>query len=162
MKAQFLAWPVGKLAKKWGFFVILVLCGTSFLSCWHGDCLVYMTFTRYRTTTISSFGQPSHDGISYGWRDGHTIKIVYSVSIINDGGFSTLMQEFITAVNRKLAIKVIVFNHAKLGIIQLEQESSCHHHYKIALKNTGFAEFARLCGEGWSVEHPKQRVKALG
>ncbi|TWX66537.1 hypothetical protein ESZ39_14210 [Colwellia sp. C1TZA3] len=31
------------------------------------------------------------------------------------------MQEFITAVNRKLAIKVIVFNHAKLGLIQLER-----------------------------------------
>jgi thiamine pyrophosphate-dependent acetolactate synthase large subunit-like protein len=85
------------------------------------------------------------------------------VVLIGDGGFSMLMQEFITAVNLTLPIKVIIFNNAKLGLIQLEQESSGYPNYKTALKNPDFSEFARLCGgEGWSVDRPELLVKALG
>jgi thiamine pyrophosphate-dependent acetolactate synthase large subunit-like protein len=72
------------------------------------------------------------------------------------------MQDFMTAVNRELPIKVIIFNNAKLGLIQLEQESSGYPDYKTALKNPDFAEFARLCGgDGWSVDRPELLVKAL-
>ncbi|MBA6365392.1 pyruvate oxidase, partial [Colwellia sp. BRX8-8] len=84
------------------------------------------------------------------------------IVLIGDGGFSMLMQEFITVVNRKLPIKVIIFNNAKLGLIQLEQESSGYPNYKTALKNPDFAEFARLCGgEGWTIERPEMLVDAL-
>jgi len=77
------------------------------------------------------------------------------IALIGDGGFSMLMQEFMTAVNRKLPIKVIIFNNAKLGPIQLEQESSGYPNYTTALKNPGFADFTRLCGgERWRVERP--------
>jgi thiamine pyrophosphate-dependent acetolactate synthase large subunit-like protein len=84
------------------------------------------------------------------------------IALIGDGGFSMLMQEFITVVNRKLPIKVIIFNNAKLGLIQLEQESSGYPEYKTALENPDFSEFARLCGgEGWSVDRPELLVDAL-
>jgi thiamine pyrophosphate-dependent acetolactate synthase large subunit-like protein len=84
------------------------------------------------------------------------------IALIGDGGFSMLMQDFMTAVNRELPIKVIIFNNAKLGLIQLEQESSGYPDYKTALKNPDFAEFSRLCGgDGWSVDRPELLVNAL-
>ncbi len=45
------------------------------------------------------------------------------IVLTGDGGFNMLMGEFMTAVQHKLPIKVIVYNNSALGLITLEAES---------------------------------------
>jgi pyruvate oxidase len=155
IKPQFLARAIGELANKDAIF----LCDTGTVTAWaarHLPVTEHQLFTLSGNLATMAFSMAGAIGAQLKFPDRQVI------ALIGDGGFSMLMQEFITVVNRKLPIKVIIFNNAKLGLIQLEQESSGYPNYKTALKNPDFAEFARLCGgEGWSVEHPEMLVDAL-
>jgi len=156
IKPQFLARTVGELANKDTIF----LCDTGTVTAWVAR---HLPVTEQQLFTLS--GNLATMAFSMAGAIGAQLKFPERqvVVLIGDGGFSMLMQEFITAVNRTLPIKVIIFNNAKLGLIQLEQESSGYPNYKTALKNPDFSEFARLCGgEGWSVDRPELLVKALG
>ncbi|MFT6900989.1 MAG: pyruvate oxidase [Colwellia sp.] len=155
IKPQFLARAIGELANKDAIF----LCDTGTVTAWaarHLPVTEHQLFTLSGNLATMAFSMAGAIGAQLKFPDRQVIVL------IGDGGFSMLMQEFITVVNRKLPIKVIIFNNAKLGLIQLEQESSGYPNYKTALKNPDFAEFARLCGgEGWSVERPEMLVDAL-
>jgi thiamine pyrophosphate-dependent acetolactate synthase large subunit-like protein len=156
IKPQCLARTVGELANKDAIF----LCDTGTVTAWVAR---HLPVTEQQLFTLS--GNLATMAFSMAGAIGAQLKFPERqvVVLIGDGGFSMLMQEFITAVNLTLPIKVIIFNNAKLGLIQLEQESSGYPNYKTALKNPDFSEFARLCGgEGWSVDRPELLVKALG
>jgi pyruvate oxidase len=156
IKPQFLARTVGELANKDAIF----LCDTGTVTAWvarHLPVTEQQLFTLSGNLATMAFSMAGAIGAQLKFPERQVIVL------IGDGGFSMLMQEFITAVNRTLPIKVIIFNNAKLGLIQLEQESSGYPNYKTALNNPDFSEFARLCGgEGWSVDRPELLVKALG
>jgi pyruvate oxidase len=155
IKPQFLARSVGELANKDAIF----LCDTGTVTAWvarHLPVTEHQLFTLSGNLATMAFSMAGAIGAQLKYPDRQVI------ALIGDGGFSMLMQEFITVVNRKLPIKVIIFNNAKLGLIQLEQESSGYPEYKTALENPDFSEFARLCGgEGWSVDRPELLVDAL-
>lgn len=156
IKPQCLARTVGELANKDAIF----LCDTGTVTAWvarHLPVTEQQLFTLSGNLATMAFSMAGAIGAQLKFPERQVIVL------IGDGGFSMLMQEFITAVNLTLPIKVIIFNNAKLGLIQLEQESSGYPNYKTALKNPDFSEFARLCGgEGWSVDRPELLVKALG
>lgn len=85
-------------------------------------------------------------------------------ALVGDGAFVMGMQEFLTAAERRLPIKVVVFNNRELGFVKLEMEESGLAPQYGALKqyNPDFAEFARLCGgEGIRVEHAKDIEAAV-
>jgi pyruvate oxidase len=155
IKPQFLARSVGELANKDAIF----LCDTGTVTAWvarHLPVTEHQLFTLSGNLATMAFSMAGAIGAQLKYPDRQVI------ALIGDGGFSMLMQEFITVVNRKLPIKVIIFNNAKLGLIQLEQESSGYPEYKTALDNPDFSEFARLCGgEGWSVDRPELLIDAL-
>lgn len=85
-------------------------------------------------------------------------------AMVGDGSFVMGMQDFLTAVERKLPIKIIVFNNSELGFVKLEMEESGLAPQYGALNqfNPNFADYARLCGgEGVRVEHAKDIAAAV-
>ncbi len=84
--------------------------------------------------------------------------------LVGDGSFTMGMQDFLTAVEQKLPIKIIVFNNGELGFVKLEMEESGLAPQYGALKqfNPDFAAFAKLCGgDGVRVTHAKDIEKAV-
>jgi pyruvate dehydrogenase (quinone) len=80
------------------------------------------------------------------------------IALCGDGGFTMLMQEFVTSVQHGLALKVFVFNNAGWGLVHLEMEEAALPVFsKGALfKNPDFAMFAQACGgRGFRVTQPQ-------
>ncbi|MFD1018001.1 pyruvate oxidase [Thalassobacillus hwangdonensis] len=76
------------------------------------------------------------------------------IGICGDGGFSMVMQDFVTAVKYQLPINMIVLNNSKIGMIKYEQEQMGHLDYAVELGEMDFAKFAESCGgEGYRVEN---------
>lgn len=85
-------------------------------------------------------------------------------ALVGDGSFVMGMQDFLTAVERNLPIKLIVFNNGELGFVKLEMEESGLAPQYGALKqfNPDFAAYAQLCGgDGIRVEHAKDIEAAI-
>ncbi len=81
------------------------------------------------------------------------------IALVGDGGFNMLMGEFMTAVQHKLPVKVIIFNNSTLGLITLEAESVGIVPFREAIEfpNPDFTEFAMACGgRGFVARHPSQ------
>jgi pyruvate dehydrogenase (quinone) len=79
------------------------------------------------------------------------------IALTGDGGFNMLMGEFLTAVQHKLAIKVVVYNNSSFGLIPLEAESIGLATYRKGtdFPNPDFAALARACGgHGFSATKP--------
>jgi len=70
------------------------------------------------------------------------------IALIGDGGFNMLMGEFMTAVNHRLPVKVIIYNNSALGLITLEAESVGLVPIREAIEfsESRFAALARACG----------------
>ena len=68
------------------------------------------------------------------------------VSLSGDGGFSMLMGDFLSLVQLKLPVKVIVFNNGALGFIELEQKSTGFLDFGTEFKNPNFAAMAEAIG----------------
>lgn len=86
------------------------------------------------------------------------------IAMCGDGGFNMLMCEFMTAVQHKLPVKVIIYNNSCFGLITLEAESIGLAPYKegIQFPNPDFAAFARACGgEGFSAKRPGELKDAI-
>ncbi len=76
------------------------------------------------------------------------------VAICGDGGFSMVMQDFITAVKYDLPIKIVVLNNNMIGMIKYEQQVTGHINYETDLNPVNFARFAESCGvEGYRIEN---------
>ncbi len=68
------------------------------------------------------------------------------VSLSGDGGFSMLMGDLLTLVQRRLPVKVVVFNNSALGFIEIEQKSSGFINTGTELENPNFANMAKQVG----------------
>lgn len=68
------------------------------------------------------------------------------ISIIGDGGFSMVMQDFATAVGEKLPMILVILNNRQLSFIKYEQQAAGELNYAIDLPNIDYAMFAEACG----------------
>ena len=68
------------------------------------------------------------------------------VSLSGDGGFAMLMGDFLTLVQQKLPVKVVVFNNGTLGFVALEMKASGFLETGTSLINPNFAAMARAIG----------------
>lgn len=85
-------------------------------------------------------------------------------ALLGDGSFTMCLQEFLTAVERSLPLKLVVFNNAELAFVKLEMEQMGLAPGYEALKqfNPDFAAFAKVCGgEGVRVEHARDVEAAV-
>jgi pyruvate dehydrogenase (quinone) len=80
------------------------------------------------------------------------------IAMCGDGGFAMLMQEFVTAAQHGLPVKVIVFNNSGWGLVHLEMEAAALPVFTqgAIFKNPDFAMFAQACGaQGFRVTQPQ-------
>jgi len=80
------------------------------------------------------------------------------IAMCGDGGFAMLMQEFVTSVQHRLPVKVIVFNNSGWGLVHLEMEEAGLPVFSkgARFKNPDFAMFAQACGaRGYRVTQPQ-------
>jgi pyruvate dehydrogenase (quinone) len=68
------------------------------------------------------------------------------VSFSGDGGFTMLMGDFITAIQEKLPVKIVVFNNGTLGFVELEMKASGFLDFGVDLQNPDFAAMAKAAG----------------
>jgi thiamine pyrophosphate-dependent acetolactate synthase large subunit-like protein len=86
------------------------------------------------------------------------------IALTGDGGFNMLMGEFLTAVQHKLPVKVVVYNNSALALITLEAESVGLVPFRRAIEflNPDFAALARACGgHGFVARNPTELTAAL-
>jgi pyruvate dehydrogenase (quinone) len=85
------------------------------------------------------------------------------IAFVGDGGFAMLMGEFMTAVEHKLPIKVVVVNNGSLGQILWEQMVLGYPEYGVRRRRPmHFADWARACGGlGLPVQSPGDVEGAL-
>jgi pyruvate dehydrogenase (quinone) len=86
------------------------------------------------------------------------------IALCGDGGFNMLMCEFLTAVQHKLPVKVVVYNNFSFGLITLEAEAIGVPAWKKAIDfpNPDFAALARDCGAvGFKAEKPGELREAI-
>jgi pyruvate dehydrogenase (quinone)/pyruvate oxidase len=85
------------------------------------------------------------------------------VAFVGDGGFSMLMAEFVTAVQYKLPIKVVIIKNNTLGMIKWEQMVFLGNpEYGVSLDPIDFVQFAASCGAvGFRCEKPDEARPAL-
>jgi pyruvate dehydrogenase (quinone) len=68
------------------------------------------------------------------------------ISMSGDGGFTMLMGDFVTLLQHKLPIKIIVFNNGTLGFVELEMKASGFLDSAVSLTNPNFAAMAKAAG----------------
>jgi pyruvate dehydrogenase (quinone) len=79
------------------------------------------------------------------------------ISLSGDGGFTMLMGDFLTLVQHRLPVKVVVFNNSALGFIELEQKSTGFLDFGTELQNPNFAAMAEAVGiRGIRLEDPAE------
>ncbi|WP_242096605.1 thiamine pyrophosphate-binding protein [Sphingomonas sp. CROZ-RG-20F-R02-07] len=80
-----------------------------------------------------------------------------------DGGMTMLIGEFMTAVEHKLPIKVVVYDNASWGLVHLEMEGAGNPPSSGAnFPNMDFAAFARACGaQGFTARDPASLVATV-
>src|SRR3984957_12673642 len=86
------------------------------------------------------------------------------IALTGDGGFNMLMCEFLTAVQHKLPVKVVIYNNSAFGLIRLKAEAIGVPAYMQAIEfpNPDFAAFARACGgSGFAARKPDELKKAI-
>ena len=84
------------------------------------------------------------------------------ISLSGDGGFTMLMGDFISLVQQKLPVKVVIFNNGALGFVELEMKATGFLETGVALQNPDFAAMARAIGvHAARVEDPAELAPAL-
>jgi pyruvate dehydrogenase (quinone) len=77
------------------------------------------------------------------------------ISLSGDGGFQMLMGDFLSLVQLRLPVKVVVFNNGALGFIELEQKSTGFLPFGTEFNNPNFAAMAETVGiRGIRLEDP--------
>jgi len=84
------------------------------------------------------------------------------ISLSGDGGFTMMMGEFVTLLQAKLPVKIIVLNNGTLGFVEIEMKAFGFLDANVDLKNPNFAEMARAMGiKGVRVEKPQDLHAAV-
>lgn len=85
-----------------------------------------------------------------------------AIALAGDGGFAMLMGDFLTLVQEKLPVKVVVFNNGVLGFVDLEMKAAGFIPSNTDLKNPNFAQVATAAGAlGIRVENAADLREAL-
>lgn len=155
IKPQALARAVGAHAPEDAVF----LCDTGAVTAWvarHLPTNHKQSFTLSGNLATMAFAMSGGIGAQHAFPDRQVI------ALCGDGGFAMLMQDFLTLVKYELPVTVIVFNNAKLQLIQLEQETRGYPEHKTDLHNPDYAAFAKNCGGlGFSVKDSSELPAAL-
>jgi pyruvate dehydrogenase (quinone) len=84
------------------------------------------------------------------------------ISLSGDGGFAMLMGDFLTLVQQKLPVKIVVFDNRVLGFVALEMKASGFLEIGTSLTNPDFAAMARAIGvHALRVEDPGELEDAI-
>ncbi|HEX4158510.1 MAG TPA: ubiquinone-dependent pyruvate dehydrogenase [Rhizomicrobium sp.] len=84
------------------------------------------------------------------------------ISMSGDGGFTMMMGEFVTLLQMKLPIKIVVLNNGTLGFVELEMKASGFLDTGCDLTNPNFAAMAEAMGiKGFRVERPDDLEGAI-
>lgn len=84
------------------------------------------------------------------------------ISLSGDGGFTMLMGDFITLVQQKLPVKVVIFNNSTLGFVELEMKAGGYLETGVSLENPDFSAMAQAMGVfARRVEDPGDLAGAL-
>jgi pyruvate oxidase len=84
------------------------------------------------------------------------------VCIAGDGGFSMVMQDFLTVLKYQMPVKVFVLNNQSLGMIKQEQKVEGYHIWQTELYNPNFADYAEHSGGiGIKVTEPGELEAAV-
>lgn len=84
------------------------------------------------------------------------------VGIVGDGGFSMVMQDFLTVLKYQMPLKVFVMNNQSLGMIKQEQKVEGYPIWQTELYNYNFAAYAEHSGGiGIKVTKPSELEGAV-
>ncbi|HXQ93229.1 MAG TPA: ubiquinone-dependent pyruvate dehydrogenase [Nitrososphaerales archaeon] len=84
------------------------------------------------------------------------------ISMSGDGGFSMMLGDFLTLIQLKLPVKMVVFNNGALDFVELEMKAAGIVDYGTELRNPDFSKMAEAVGvAGFRVEKPEQVKPAL-
>ena len=84
------------------------------------------------------------------------------ISLSGDGGFTMMMGEFVTLLQTKLPVKIVVLNNGTLGFVEMEMKASGFLDTNVDLTNPNFAEMAQAMGiKGVRVEVPQDLHAAV-
>jgi pyruvate dehydrogenase (quinone) len=84
------------------------------------------------------------------------------ISFSGDGGFSMMMGDFITLLQLKLPVKIILLNNGTLGFVELEMKAGGFLDTGCDLRNPNFAAMAEAVGiKGIRVEKPLELHAAV-
>ena len=84
------------------------------------------------------------------------------ISFSGDGGFAMMMGDFITLLQSKLPIKIILLNNGTLGFVELEMKAGGFPDTYCDLQNPNFAAMAEAAGiKGIRVERPQDLHAAV-
>jgi pyruvate dehydrogenase (quinone) len=77
------------------------------------------------------------------------------ISLSGDGGFTTLMDDFLSLAHLGLPVKIVVFNNTALGFVEIEQKSTGFLDFDTDFKNPNFVAMAEATGvSGIRLEDP--------
>jgi len=84
------------------------------------------------------------------------------ISLSGDGGFTMMMGEFVTLLQTKLPVKLVVLNNGTLGFVEMEMKASGFLDTNVDLTNPNFADMAQAMGiKGVRVEAPQDLHAAV-
>ena len=84
------------------------------------------------------------------------------VTLSGDGGLAMMLGDLITLQQRKLPVKIVVFNNGALSFVELEMKADGFVNFGTDLDNPDFAAVATALGmHGQRVEHPDDLADAL-
>jgi pyruvate dehydrogenase (quinone) len=84
------------------------------------------------------------------------------ISLSGDGGFSMLMGDFLTLLQHKLPVKVVIFDNRVLGFVAMEMKADGFLETGTSLVNPDFADMARAIGiHAIRVEDPDDLEAAI-
>jgi pyruvate oxidase len=113
-----------------------------------------MVMSGYLATM--GFGLPGAMGAALAYPDRQI------VCIAGDGGFSMVMQDFLTVLKYQMPLKIFVLNNQSLGMIKQEQKIEGYKIWQTELYNYNFAAFAELSGgTGIKVTEPNELEAAV-
>ncbi|WP_417421509.1 thiamine pyrophosphate-dependent enzyme [Halomonas sp.] len=85
------------------------------------------------------------------------------IAMCGDGGLSMLMGDLLTLVQRRIPLKIVVYNNRSLSFVELEQKVEGLLDAYTELENPNFGEVATTMGLwGQRVEHEDQLDAAIG
>jgi pyruvate dehydrogenase (quinone) len=84
------------------------------------------------------------------------------VALSGDGGLAMMMGELLTLRQRRLPVKVVVFNNGSLAFVELEMKADGFVNFGTDLENPSFADIGRAAGlHGIRIEHPGELADGL-